>query len=229
VYRLIEEGADIIDLGAESTRPGAQNCSIDHEIERLIPVMEAIKDIDRPISVDTNKTEVMKAVINAGAAIINDIRALQDKCAIELLAQSNVAVCLMHMQNDPENMQDNPSYDNIAETVLSFLAERIKACETAGIDKNRIIIDPGFGFGKTCTHNITLFKALRKFCETGYPVLAGVSRKRFLGEITGREVSDRTCISAAAAMLAVEQGVHIIRVHDVKETKDMLTLLEILT
>ena len=228
VYRLIDAGADIIDLGAESTRPGAQYCTAEHEIDRLLPVIDAIKHIGKPISVDTNKTAVMKAVIDAGADIINDIRALQDEGAVELLAQSDVGVCLMHMQNDPQNMQDNPVYDNITENVLSFLKARAKICEEAGIAKSRIMLDPGFGFGKTCAHNVTLFKNLAQFCNTGYPVLVGVSRKRFLGEITGRDLSDRACVSAAAAMLAVKEGAHIVRVHDVKETKDMISLYQVL-
>ena len=229
IEAMIAAGADIIDIGAESTRPGADYCSAEQEIDRILPLLEKIRTIGKPVSVDTNKTVVMKAVIEAGASMINDIRALADEGAIDLLAQHDtIGICLMHMQNNPATMQQDPIYQDVSTEVLNFLLDRAKNCVQAGIDRNRICLDPGFGFGKTAAHNMTLFRDIGRFCETGYPVLIGVSRKRFLGEITGLPVTERASVSAAAAMLAVSKGAHIVRVHDVKETRHMLQLLEAL-
>ena len=229
VNAMIAAGADIIDIGAESTRPGADYCSAEQEIDRILPLLEKIRTLGKPVSIDTNKTVVMKAVIEAGASMINDIRALADEGAMDLLAQHDlIGICLMHMQNNPATMQQDPVYQDVSAEVLNFLLDRAKNCVQAGIDKSRICLDPGFGFGKTAAHNITLFHDIERFCQTGYPVLIGVSRKRFLGEITGLPVTERASVSAAAAMLAVSKGAHIVRVHDVKETGHMLQLLEAL-
>lgn len=223
--QLIEEGADILDIGGESTRPGAEPVDIDEELRRVLPIIEAMTDKQVPISVDTMKPEVMTAVIQAGAAMVNDVNALRADGAIEVCANSDVGVCLMHMRGSPRTMQLEPTYADVAAEVKAFLMDRAQACEQAGIAGNRIVIDPGFGFGKNREHNLTLLRHLQVFAETGYAVLAGLSRKSVLGKITGQEVMSRVPASVAAALLAVQNGAHIVRVHDVRATRDALAIL----
>jgi dihydropteroate synthase len=222
---LIEEGADILDIGGESTRPGSQQVSIDEELKRVIPVLEALIDTKIPISVDTSKPEVMKHTIATGACMINDVNALRSPGALEAVAQStHVQICLMHMQGIPQTMQANPQYNNIVQEVKGFLLQRIEAAKAAGISPDRLIIDPGFGFGKTLQHNFTLLNRLDQLLDLGVPVLAGLSRKSMLGAITGNSVNHRIHESTAAALLAVVKGAKIVRVHDVKATKEALAI-----
>ncbi len=224
-HDLIKEGADILDIGGESTRPGSVPVSLDEELNRVIPVLEALVDINIPISVDTSKPEVMLQAIKAGASIINDINALCAPGALEVIAQdSHVLVCLMHMQGNPPSMQANPQYLNIVTDVKNFLQQRLEAAQTAGISLNRLIIDPGFGFGKTVQHNFALLNRIDSFTDLGVPVLAGLSRKSMLGAITGNTVDHRINESIAAALLAVIKGARIVRVHDVKASKDALAI-----
>ncbi len=222
--RLVEEGADVLDIGGESTRPGADAVSLDEELRRVVPVIEALaRQTAVPISIDTYKPEVMRAAVAAGAGMINDIRALQAPGALEAAAALAVPVVLMHMQGEPRSMQAAPHYDDVVAEVHRFLAERIFAAELAGIDKKRIVVDPGFGFGKDTTHNMTLLAGLERIGALGVPVLAGLSRKRSLGELTGREVpAERVSASVAAHLLAVQRGARIVRVHDVAATVDAL-------
>ncbi|MBD8527519.1 dihydropteroate synthase [Pseudomarimonas arenosa] len=221
--RLLEEGADILDLGAESSRPGAESVSVDEELARLMPVLERVlAECDAPVSVDTAKPEVMRAAIAAGVHLINDIRALREPGAIDAVADSQVALCLMHMQGEPRSMQDAPQYDDVVADVHRFLAERIFACEMSGIDKRRIVVDPGFGFGKSLQHNYQLLARLARFADLKVPLLAGVSRKSMIGAVTGREVGDRLAGSVAAALVAAQHGAAIVRVHDVAATVDAL-------
>lgn len=226
--RLIAEGADMLDIGGESSRPGAVPVSEAEELDRVVPLVEALRGCGVPLSVDTVKPAVMRETIAAGADLINDIAALRAPGALEAVAASNAAVCLMHMQGSPGTMQAAPHYDDVTQEVMAFLAERIAAAETAGIARDRIVLDPGFGFGKTLTHNQTLFRELPRFAHFDLPVLVGVSRKSMLGQITGREVTERMPASIAAAMLAVRNGAAIIRVHDVAATKDALAVLSAL-
>lgn len=221
--RLVEEGADILDIGGESSRPGARAVSEDEELQRVLPVLKALKDF--PVSVDTRRPAVMRAVLAEGAAMINDIEALEAPGALEAVAQSDCGICLMHKQGDPATMQNAPSYKDVAAEVLGYLSSRVSACEKAGVSKDRICIDPGFGFGKTVEHNFKLLKQLASFAAPGVPVLAGWSRKSTLGTITGRPVTERLAASLAAALLAVQHGAKIVRVHDVKETRDVLAVL----
>jgi dihydropteroate synthase len=219
-------GADILDLGAESSRPGAAPVPVEIEIARLLPVLQAVRDWGLPVSVDTTKPEVMRMAIDAGAALINDIMALQMPGALEAVAASDVGICLMHMQGEPRTMQAQPYYGDVVGEVRDFLAGRVAACEAAGIAKERLLIDPGFGFGKTVEHNYTLLRELRRFDELGVPVLAGLSRKSMLGAVTGQpNGAARMPASVAAAVLAVERGARIVRVHDVAATKDALAVL----
>ncbi|HET7200981.1 MAG TPA: dihydropteroate synthase [Burkholderiales bacterium] len=222
---LIGEGADILDVGAESSRPGARGVSADEELSRLMPVLEGLRDCSVPISVDTVKPEVMRAVIAAGASMINDITALSSPGALEAIAESDVAVCLMHMQGEPRTMQLEPRYRDVVAEVGAFLAERVARAEDAGIARERIVVDPGFGFGKTAAHNFELLRELDRLVALGLPVLAGWSRKSTLGAITGRGAEDRLAASLAAALLAVERGARIVRVHDVAATRDALAVL----
>lgn len=225
--KMIEQGAEIIDIGGESTRPGAKAVNESEELHRVIPVIEAIRSqSDIAISLDTSKTEVMREGLKAGASMINDVNALRADGAINVVAEANVPVCLMHMQGEPRTMQTAPSYDNVVEDVKDFLMERTAACAAAGIDASRIILDPGFGFGKTVEHNFTLFKAIPAFVATGHSVLVGVSRKSMLGAVTGKPVSQRLASSVAAATMAIHLGATIIRVHDVDETVDALKFLQ---
>ena len=228
-HALLDEGADILDIGAESSRPGARGVSAEEELSRLMPVLEALRDCPVPISVDTVKPEVMRAAIAAGASMINDITALRSPGALETVAASDAGVCLMHMQGEPRTMQQSPSYADVVAEVGEFLAERVAAAETAGIARERIAIDPGFGFGKTLAHNFELLANLGRFAATGLPVIAGWSRKSTLGAITGRAADDRLAASLAAALLAVERGATIVRVHDVAATRDALAVLQALT
>lgn len=224
--RLIEEGADLLDIGGESTRPGALPVDEATELARVIPVIEGLmsKGIAVPISIDTRKPEVMRAAVKAGAGMINDVRALRDEGALEAAAECGVPVVLMHMQGEPGSMQDAPHYEDVVAEVHGFLAQRIFACEMAGIDKKRIVVDPGFGFGKNTAHNLSLLALLSRFTELGVPVLAGLSRKRSIGEITGREVDSRVHGSVAAHLIAAQNGAKILRVHDVAATVDALKI-----
>jgi len=221
---LIGEGADILDIGAESSRPGARGVSAEEELSRLMPVLEGLRDCAVPISVDTVKPEVMRAAIAAGASMINDITALRSPGALEAVVGSDVGVCLMHMQGEPRTMQQSPSYRDVVAEVAAFLAERVVAAEAAGIARERIVVDPGFGFGKTVAHNFELLRNLDRIAAIGLPVVAGWSRKSTLGAITGRAADDRLAGSLAAALLAVERGARILRVHDVAATRDALAV-----
>jgi len=223
--RLADEGADLIDLGAESSRPGAESVSAEQELSRLMPVLDGLRAFPIPISVDTTKPEVMRAVIGAGAAMINDIGALRSPGALEAVATTDAAVCLMHMKGEPRTMQREPRYGNVVEEVRAFLAGRVAAAEARGIAHERIVIDPGFGFGKTVAHNFELLRNLHRFAEMGLPVMAGWSRKSTLGAITGRGADERLAASIAAALLAVQHGATIVRVHDVAATRDALAVL----
>jgi dihydropteroate synthase len=226
--RLIEEGADILDIGGESTRPGAASVSEQEELDRVLPVIEGLRSIAIPISIDTYKPSVMCAALSAGASMVNDVNALQTEGAIEALLNSDAAVCLMHKLGAPATMQQNPVYKDVLEYVSEFLRERIAVIEAAGIARQRIVIDPGFGFGKTVAHNLELLRQLDSLKTLGVPILAGLSRKSMLGAITGRDVGDRVVASVAAAMLAVQRGASIVRVHDVRDTVDALKILNAL-
>jgi dihydropteroate synthase len=223
--RLADEGADLIDLGAESSRPGAESVSAEQELSRLMPVLDGLRACPIPISIDTTKPEVMRAVIGAGAAMINDIGALRSPGALETVATTDAAVCLMHMQGEPRTMQLEPHYGDVVAEVRAFLAERVAAAEARGIARERIVIDPGFGFGKTIGHNFEMLRNLHRFAEIGLPVMAGWSRKSTLGAVTGREAGERLAASIAAALLAVQHGATIVRVHDVAATRDALAVL----
>jgi len=223
--KLIEEGADILDIGGESSRPGAQGVPAEEELERVLPVIRALRDGSVPVAVDTVKPEVMRAAITEGASMINDIRALRETGALDAVAASDAAVCLMHMQGEPRSMQAVPRYHNVVDEVKAFLRDRAAAATAAGLVKERIVIDPGFGFGKTAEHNLDLLRSLAEFKTLGYPVLAGLSRKSTLGQITGRPANERMPASIAAALLAVERGASIVRVHDVAATRDALAVL----
>ncbi len=215
--RAIDAGAHILDVGGESSRPGSLGVSVDEELARVVPVVEALAPLGCPISVDTVKPTVMQAVIRAGASMINDINGLREPGAIDAIADSNCAVCVMHMQGQPRSMQVSPVYADVVSEVYSFLKERFDVLRQACIDQDRIVVDPGFGFGKTLDHNLTLFRALESFRAIG-PVLVGVSRKTMLGQITGFPVDQRVTASAVAAVLAAARGAAILRVHDVAET-----------
>jgi len=222
---MVEQGADLLDVGAESTRPGAGEVSAEDEIARVVPVIEALaKRVDVPISIDTSKPEVMRAAIAAGAGFINDVRALREDGALDAAAELKVPVCLMHMQGEPRTMQEAPHYDDVVGEVKNFLAGRIFACEMNGIDKKRIVVDPGFGFGKTLEHNLALLRGLDQLAALGVPLLAGLSRKGMIGALTGRDIEQRAVGSAAAALIAVQKGAMIVRVHDVAATRDALAV-----
>lgn len=219
---MVEDGADMIDIGGESSRPGALPVDVDEELRRVLPLIEALAACDVMVSVDTVKPAVMKAAIDAGAVMVNDIQALSSPEALAVVAKSQAAVCLMHMQGIPRVMQDAPVYDDVAAEVMAFLSARARALEAASVARERIVIDPGFGFGKTVAHNLTLMQALPKLAALGYPLMAGWSRKSTLGNLTGRAVDDRLAASIAATLAAVAQGANIVRVHDVRETVDTL-------
>jgi dihydropteroate synthase len=219
---LLVAGADIVDIGGESTRPGAAAVTEAEELDRVLPLVEALARDGAPVSVDTMKPAVMRAAIAAGACMINDVRALRAPGAMEAVAATGAAVCLMHMQGEPRTMQAEPRYDDVVAEVREFLLARAAACEAAGIARERIVLDPGFGFGKTVEHNLQLLRGLPALATAGYPLLAGLSRKSTLGKLTGRDVGDRMAASLAAALAAVARGAAIVRVHDVRETVDAL-------
>ncbi len=223
--RQFDAGADILDIGAESSRPGAIQTPEDEELRRLIPVLREIVDWDVPVSVDTYKPAVMRAALAAGASMINDISALRQPGALAVVADSDCAVCLMHMQGEPGTMQVAPHYDDVVREVRDFLAARVASCRASGIDDSRLVLDPGFGFGKALEHNLALFRALTATAAVDLPLLVGISRKSMLGAITGRPVAQRLAASVAAAVLAVQNGARILRVHDVEETRDALAVL----
>ncbi|HUN67603.1 MAG TPA: dihydropteroate synthase [Burkholderiales bacterium] len=220
--RLIEEGADIVDIGGESSRPGARAVAEDEELLRVVPVLKALKDV--PVSVDTRRPSVMRAALAEGASMINDIEALLAPGALEAVAASDCAVCLMHKKGDPATMQQAPRYDDVVVEVKDFLEQRILECERKKIARDRIAIDPGFGFGKTPEHNFRLLRELAALTGLGVPVVAGWSRKSTLGAVTGRPVEERLAGSLAAALLALQGGATILRVHDVKETRDVIAV-----
>jgi len=223
--KLVEEGADLLDVGGESTRPGAEPVDAQTEIARVVPVIEGLaRSTNVPISIDTSKPEVMRAAVVAGAGLINDVRALREDGALEAAASLGVPVILMHMLGEPRTMQDDPRYDDVVGEVHRFLTDRLFACQMAGIDKKRILVDPGFGFGKTLEHNLVLLRDLNRFAEIA-PVVAGLSRKSTIGTLTGRKnPADRAAGSAAAALIAVQNGAAIVRVHDVAVTRDALVV-----
>lgn len=221
---LRAQGADILDIGGESTRPGAVPVDEDEEWRRIHPVLEALVKKDLPVSVDTRKPAIMRAAIEAGAAMINDVEALRAPGSLEIVARSDAAVCLMHMQGEPQTMQEQPVYADVVNEVRSFLAARIQACEKAGIGRERIAIDPGFGFGKALEHNLALLRQLDALQDLGVPVLAGLSRKAMLGALTGRPLDQREYAGIAAHLLAVARGARILRVHDVAAMKDALSI-----
>jgi dihydropteroate synthase len=222
--KLAEEGADALDVGGESTRPGARDVGIDEELRRVIPVVERLaRETTLPISIDTSKPEVMRAAVAAGAGMINDVYALRRDGALDAAASLGVPVVLMHMQGEPRSMQEAPRYEDVVADVHRFLAERIFAAEMSGIDKKRIVVDPGFGFGKTSAHNLLLLAQFERFTELGVPVLAGLSRKKTIGELTGRDdPHERVHGSVAAAVIAAQRGARLLRVHDVAATVDAL-------
>jgi dihydropteroate synthase len=224
--QMVAAGATFIDVGGESTRPGARQVSPTEELERVAPVVEAIaRDLDVVISVDTSTPAVMREVARLGAGLINDVRSLQRDGALDAAAATGLPVCLMHMLGEPADMQDDPQYENVTAEVRQFLAARMDACEAAGIGRERIILDPGFGFAKTVEHNLSLFKNLQQLEALGRPVLVGVSRKSMIGKVLGREVDGRLYGSLALAALAVAKGASIIRVHDVAETVDVVRMI----
>ena len=228
--RLAAEGADLLDVGGESTRPGADEVSVEEELRRTIPVIERLaKETSLPISIDTSKPEVMRAAVGAGAGMINDVMALRRDGALEAAAELSVVVCLMHMQGEPRSMQDAPGYDDVVGEVHRFLSDRVFACQMAGIDKKRLVVDPGFGFGKTLEHNLALLRECARFAEIA-PLLVGLSRKSMIGKLTGREdAGDRVSGSVAAALIAAERGAAIVRVHDVAATVDAMRVLAAVT
>ncbi|MBI4206033.1 MAG: dihydropteroate synthase [Betaproteobacteria bacterium] len=221
---LLEEGADILDIGGESTRPGAPPVALEQERRRVLPVIEALADCGVPVSVDTQKPALMQEAVAAGASMVNDVNALAAPGALEAVAGTTAAICLMHKQGDPRTMQQDPHYDDVVREVRQFLAARIAAAQAAGIGHERIVIDPGFGFGKTLEHNLALLRELGQFAALGTVVLAGLSRKSMLGKITGRDVGERVYAGVAAALIAVENGARIVRVHDVAATRDALAV-----
>jgi dihydropteroate synthase len=223
---MVEAGADMLDVGAESTRPGATTVEAGNEIARIVPVIEMLaRRVEVPISIDTSKPDVMRAAVAAGAGFINDVHALRREGALDAAAELKVPVCLMHMQGEPGTMQDAPHYDDVVGEVHRFLAERVFACEMAGVDKRRVLVDPGFGFGKTLEHNLALLRALDRFRDLAAGVFVGVSRKAMIGALTGRGTgADRAAGSAAAALVAVQRGAMVVRVHDVAVTRDALAV-----
>lgn len=225
-HRLIEQGAAIIDIGGESTRPGAQAVSLQQELDRVLPALAALEGCGAVLSVDTRKPQVMAAAIEAGAHMINDVDALQADLALQIIAKSEVAVCLMHKRGEPQGMQDSPSYNDVLSEVSGFLQARMAATEAVGIARERIVIDPGFGFGKSLQHNLKLLHHLDRFAQLGVPLLVGISRKSMLGQITGRSVDEREFAGVAAHVLAVMRGARILRVHHVAACQDALQIIQ---
>jgi dihydropteroate synthase len=220
--QLHRDGAAIIDVGGESTRPGAAPVDAAEESARVLPIVEALVHAGVPVSVDTMKPEVMRAVLDAGASVVNDVNGFRASGAIDAIARSSAGLVVMHMQGTPATMQKEPHYDDVVSEVASFLRARAQALEAAGVARSRIVLDPGFGFGKTLEHNRALFRGLPAIAALGYRVLAGISRKRMIGQFTGRDVAGRAAGSVAAALLAVQNGASLVRVHDVRETVDAL-------
>ncbi|WP_448612655.1 dihydropteroate synthase [Modestobacter sp. URMC 112] len=224
--RLAAGGADLIDVGGESTRPGARQPTVEEELDRVVPVVAALaRRVSVPLSVDTSRPEVMRAAVAAGAGMVNDVRALRRPGALAAVAELGVPVCLMHMQGSPVSMQRDPRYADVVADVRGFLAERLRACRRAGVPDEHLVVDPGFGFGKTLPHNLALLSGLGGLRALGVPVMVGVSRKSMLGELTGRAVPDRLAGSLAAALLAAQHGARVLRVHDVAATRDALAVL----
>ncbi|WP_139684567.1 dihydropteroate synthase [Vibrio tasmaniensis] len=227
--RMIQAGVSIIDIGGESTRPGAPDVSLEEELARVIPAIKAIRTkFDVWISIDTSKAEVMRQAVEAGADLINDVRALQEPGALEVAAEANVPICLMHMKGQPRTMQANPSYDDVLTDVEAFLQERVEACETVGISKEQLILDPGFGFGKTIEHNYHLLAHLEKFHTLGLPVLAGMSRKSMIFKLLDKAPADCMVASVTCATIAAIKGAQIIRVHDVEDTLEAMKIIEVM-
>jgi dihydropteroate synthase len=227
--QMIQDGVDIIDIGGESSRPGAQALTLDEELRRLMPVIYALRDCGKPLSIDTYKPEVMREAILAGADMINDIKGFQSIESINAVADANVGLCIMHMQSTPAEMQQKPQYDDVNKEVLNFLRDRVLECGKAGISKHRICIDPGFGFGKTLAHNMAMFQNISEYqLHLGLPLLAGVSRKSMIGEITGRPIDRRMAGSLAGALAALNHGAKLVRVHDVAETVDAIKVWQTL-
>jgi dihydropteroate synthase len=224
--QLVEEGAEILDIGGESTRPGASPVPLDEELKRVIPVIEGLRGVGVPLSIDTYKPQVMQAAITAGADIVNDVCALREPQALEIVAASQVGVCLMHMQGRPQTMQADPQYDDVVSEVRKFLKDRLNAAEQAGIGRSRIVLDPGFGFGKRTAHNLTLLNHLNDIQALGLPLLIGLSRKSVLGQVVGSAVDERIHASIAASVVSVMKGANIVRVHDVKPTIDALKIVQ---
>ena len=217
---MLEEGVSLLDVGGESTRPGAAEVSVDEELRRVVPVIEALTQGGATVSVDTRRAQVASRALAAGAQMINDVSAGADPQMLEVVAGSDAAYCLMHMQGTPQTMQKAPAYDAVVDDIYRYLAERVNACVAAGVPESRLLVDPGFGFGKTLSHNLALLQNLSRFRSLGCGVLAGISRKSMLGQITGREVHEREAASLAAAVIALERGAHILRVHDTGATMD---------
>ncbi|KAB0480949.1 dihydropteroate synthase [Vibrio sp. IB15] len=227
--RMIQAGVSIIDIGGESTRPGAPDVSLEEELARVIPAIKAIRaKFDVWISIDTSKAEVMRQAVEAGADLINDVRALQEPGALQVAADANVPICLMHMKGQPRTMQANPSYDDVLQDVEAFLQERVEACEAVGISKEQLILDPGFGFGKTIEHNYHLLVHLEKFHSLGLPVLAGMSRKSMIFKLLDKVPADCMVASVTCATIAAMKGAQIIRVHDVEETLEAMKIIEVM-
>ncbi|MBC7622804.1 MAG: dihydropteroate synthase [Aeromicrobium sp.] len=222
--QLVADGADILDIGGESTRPGAAPASAQEELDRVMPVIHALASGNTPLSIDTQKPVVMAEAIRAGVSMVNDVSALRAPGALEICAASDSAVCLMHMQGEPRTMQENPTYGDVVAEVRSFLLARVEACIAVGIARKRIVVDPGFGFGKSLDHNLALLRQLDAFASLGLPVLAGLSRKAMFKALLDRETSDRLVPSVVAAVIAAQHGASILRVHDVRETRDALVL-----
>jgi len=223
---MVTEGADIIDVGGESTRPDASPVSVQQELDRVLPVIQALHaESSVTISIDTSKPEVMRAAVAAGAGLINDVRALQMSGTVQTAAEADVPVCLMHMQGQPDTMQKQPHYENVLEEVKSFLLQRIACCEAAGIKRDHIIVDPGFGFGKSLKHNLSIMKHVHEICAIGLPVLVGVSRKSMIGDVLNVSAKERLAGSLALASLAVWQGCSILRAHDVRATVDAVKMM----
>lgn len=223
---MIDAGADILDIGGESTRPGAEAVSAEQEAARVLPVIEALAALDVLISLDTSKPEVALRGIELGCHMINDVRGLQNPQMLAAVARSEVGVCLMHMHGDPASMQSNPQYADVVTEIRDFFQRQVHTCREAGIDAQRLMLDPGFGFGKTLEHNLALLRNLQALRVDGLPILVGLSRKSMLGAITGRDVSDRQVASAVGAALAIERGANILRVHDVEATRDAVRIVQ---
>lgn len=220
--RLIDEGADLIDVGAESTRPGAEPVGIDEELARLLPFLEALREAPVPVSVDTRKPDVMRRAIDAGASMINDVAGFATSAARDAVAGADCALCVMHMQGDPRTMQEAPHYDDVVAEVGAFLRGQVRLLRDAGVSDDRLLVDPGFGFGKSFDHGLALLRRLGDIASDGVPVLVGLSRKGLIGKLTGRPVDDRLAGSVAAALVAIERGASVVRVHDVAATVDAL-------